>query len=89
MWQLRVRVLGSPPWVRNEVRPRLEHALVTFGEYVRETDCYGGPEGMRLAEQILLHDSLACLDLLEAEARGACSRSRREWSLMFTEDFST
>jgi thiopeptide-type bacteriocin biosynthesis protein len=97
-WQLRVRVLGRPEWIKNQVRPRVERALepfrasgaiggVTFGEYVREWDRYGGPEGMRLAEQIFLHDSLACLDLLDAEARGACVRSRREWSLVFTEDF--
>jgi hypothetical protein len=42
---------------------------------------------MRLAEQVFLHDSLACLDLLDAEARGVCAKSRREWSLVFTEDF--
>src|SRR5438477_9487702 len=97
-WQLRVRVLGRPAWIRGDVRPRLERALepfkergeiegVAFGEYQREWERYGGPEGMRLAERIFTHDSLACLDLLEAEARGACARSRREWSLTFVEDF--
>jgi len=98
VWQLRVRVLGRPAWIENEVRPWVERALqpfrvagtigdVTFGEYVREWDRYGGPEGMRLAERVFFHDSLACLDRLDAEARGDCARSRREWSLTFTDDF--
>ena len=40
-----------------------------------------------LAERLFTHDTTACLDLLDAEARGACARSRREWSLVFVEDF--
>ena len=98
VWQLRVRILGRPAWIRDEVRPRVERALepfrargaiqgVAFGEYLREWERYGGPEGMRIAEQIFTHDSLACLGFLEAEARGECARSRREWSLAFVEDF--
>ncbi len=97
VWQLRVRVLGRPAWIQGEVRPRLERALepflaggaiegVAFGEYLREWERYGGPLGMRLAERIFTHDSLACLELLEAEAQGVCGRSRREWSLAFVED---
>src|SRR5438093_3462930 len=97
-WQIRFRVLGRPSWVEGPVRDRVERAArpfvaegviqgVEFGEYAREWDRYGGPLGMRLAERIFFHDSLACLDLLEAEERGQPSRSRREWSLLLTERF--
>lgn len=97
-WQVRFRVLGRPAWIEESVRPRVERAIrpfaesgaiagVTFGEYVREWERYGGPVGMRLAEGVFLHDSLACLALLEAETRGALGKSRREWSLVFTEGF--
>jgi class I lanthipeptide synthase len=97
-WQLRFRVLGRPAWVEGPVRDCVELALqpflvegvirgVEFGEYVREWERYGGPLGMQLSERIFFHDSLACLDLLEAEARGQLSKSRREWSLAFTERF--
>lgn len=96
VWQVRFRVLGRPAWIESSVRPLIERAVepilasglvsgVEFGEYAREWDRYGGPTGMRLAEQIFRHDSIACLDLLEAEARGQMSRSRREYSLVHTE----
>src|SRR5882672_6028154 len=97
-WQIRFRVLGRPAWVEGSVRERVQRALrpfvdegviraVEFGEYVREWERYGGPHGMRLAERIFFHDSLACLDLLETEERGRLERSRREWSLLVTERF--
>jgi thiopeptide-type bacteriocin biosynthesis protein len=95
-WQLRFRVLGRPGWIDDVVRPRIERAIrpfsesglirgVEYGEYAREWERYGGPRGMELAERIFLHDSVACLELLEAEARGFLRKSRREYSLMFTE----
>jgi thiopeptide-type bacteriocin biosynthesis protein len=97
-WQLRFRVLGRRRWVEQTVRPRVEEAIepflrdgtvesVEYGEYEREYDRYGGPEGMALAERIFLHDSVACLDLLDAEARGALLKPRREYSLVHTERF--
>jgi thiopeptide-type bacteriocin biosynthesis protein len=97
-WQLRFRVLGRSAWIAGSVRPRVESAIrpfveegvirrVEFGEYAREWERYGGPEGMALAEKIFLHDSLACLDLLEAESRALFGKSRREYSLAFTESF--
>lgn len=97
-WQLRFRVLGRPGWIDDVVRPRIERAILPFsesgliggteyGEYAREWDRYGGPRGMELAEQIFFHDSLACLEILEAEVRGATGKSRREYSLLFTELF--
>lgn len=97
-YQLRFRVLGGPAWIENEVRPRIEAGLapfrasgvveaVDFATYEREWDRYGGEVGMPLAEKIFLHDTLAGLDLLDAEERGAFAKSRREWSLLFTERF--
>lgn len=97
-WQLRFRVLGRPEWVDGPVRkgvddrlPDLrERGLVSgweFAVYQREYERYGGEEGMRLAEKLFLHDTLACLDLLEAESKGLLERSRREWSLALTERF--
>jgi thiopeptide-type bacteriocin biosynthesis protein len=97
-WQLRFRVLGRPGWIADVVRPRIEGAIrpfsesgvihgVEYGAYAREWERYGGARGMELAERIFLHDSLACLELLDAEARGLLGKSRREYSLMFTERF--
>src|SRR5262249_8802586 len=79
VWQLRVRVLGRPDWIRDHVRPRFDRALapfrergaiggVAFGEYQREWERYGGPTGMRCAERLFTHDTVAALDLLDAEA---------------------
>lgn len=97
-WQLRFRVLGRPAWVEDEVRPRIERALapvraaglfedVEFATYQREWERYGGEEGMRLAEAIFFHDSLACLDVIDAESRGRLAKTRREYSLLFVEKF--
>jgi thiopeptide-type bacteriocin biosynthesis protein len=97
-WQLRFRVLGEPRWIEDEVKPRIETAVsstrgaglfesVEYASYQREWERYGGPTGMPLAEAVFLHDSLACLDLIEAESEGALARSRREWSLVLTDRF--
>jgi thiopeptide-type bacteriocin biosynthesis protein len=97
-WQLRFRLLGRRAWMDNVARPALARALelaredewidgLDFGEYEREWERYGGPEGMRLAEKIFLADSLAALEVLEAEARGTLGIPRREYSLVHTERF--
>jgi thiopeptide-type bacteriocin biosynthesis protein len=97
-WQLRFRVLGRSSWVEGSVKPRIVEALgpvrasglvqdVEFATYQREWERYGGEHGMRLAEQIFLYDSLACLDLIDAENRGVLAKSRREYSLLFVERF--
>ncbi|HEV8334791.1 MAG TPA: thiopeptide-type bacteriocin biosynthesis protein [Candidatus Polarisedimenticolia bacterium] len=97
-WQVRFRVLGRPAWVEGEVRKLVEERLAVirdrgliegheFAEYQREYDRYGGGEGMALAEQIFFHDSLACLDLIEADRRGVLAKSRREFVLVITERF--
>jgi thiopeptide-type bacteriocin biosynthesis protein len=97
-WQLRFRVLGRPAWVAEAVRPRIEAALaparaeglfddVEFARYEREWERYGGEIGMRLSEQVFFQDSLACLDLIDAESRGELAKSRREYSLLYVERF--
>jgi thiopeptide-type bacteriocin biosynthesis protein len=97
-WQLRFRVLGRPGWIDDVVRPRIESAIrpfsesgviqgVEYGAYAREWERYGGPRGMELAERMFSCDSIACLELVDAEARGLLGKSRREYSLRFTERF--
>lgn len=95
-WQLRFRILGRPDWVSGPVRERVERGLaplreagivegVEYAQYDRETERYGGEEGMELAEKLFLHDTLACLDLMEVERQGDLAKSRREVSLLMTE----
>jgi lantibiotic biosynthesis protein len=97
-WQVRFRVLGRPEWVDGEVRGLVDDRLAVlrerdliedceFAQYDREYERYGGEEGMALAEQIFLHDSLACLDLIDADRLGLLRRSRREFALVLTERF--
>ena len=97
-WQLRFRVLGRPVWVEGPVKRRIDDALasprcaglvgeVEFARYQREWERYGGEEGMLLAEQIFLHDSLAALAWIDAESRGAVAKTRREYSLLYVEKF--
>ena len=97
-WQIRFRVLGRPAWIEESVRPRVDAAVrpfvesgeitgVEFGEYQREWERYGGPQGMRLAEQLFLHDSRACLGVLELGRAGRLAGSLREYSVAFTEQF--
>jgi thiopeptide-type bacteriocin biosynthesis protein len=95
-WQFRFRVLGEPRWVDDTVRglivPRVEalheRAAIEgyeFDRYAREIERYGGPEGMSLAEKLFLHDSLACLEFIQAERQGLTRRSRREFALLVTD----
>jgi len=97
-WQVRFRVVGRPDWVGGPVRERIEREVeplsavgviegVEYGKYDRELPRYGGEEGMALAEQIFFQDSLACLDLLEAERAGKVGKTRREISLLMSERF--
>jgi len=95
-WQVRFRVLGESEWIAGPVRERVEKDLAPlcaagvveqadFSQYDRETERYGGEEGMELAETLFLHDTLACLDLMDAERRGGLAKTRREVSLLMTE----
>jgi thiopeptide-type bacteriocin biosynthesis protein len=95
-WQVRFRVLGRPEWIAGPVRERVERDLaplqaagavetIEFAQYDRELERYGGEKGMALAEKLFLHDSLAVLDLIDAERRGLLAKTRREWSMLMTE----
>jgi class I lanthipeptide synthase len=95
-WQVRFRILGQADWIEGPVRERVERELrplvaagvvdnAELAQYDRELERYGGEEGMALAEKLFLHDSLACLDLLEAERQGLLAKTRREFSLLLTE----
>jgi thiopeptide-type bacteriocin biosynthesis protein len=95
-WQLRFRVLGRPDWVSGPVFERVRRDLeplqasgavegVEFAQYDRETERYGGEEGMALAEKLFLHDSLAVLDFMELDREDRLDKTRREVSLLMTE----
>jgi len=95
-WQIQLCVFGPAGWVDGFVRPLLDRRLaplresgraraIAFGPYEPEMEPCGGEVGMRLTERISHHDSLACLDLMEAEAKGRLARSRREFSLVMVE----
>ena len=95
-WQVRFRILGRSEWVEGRVRPLVKRRLLSFEQrrlanghefatYQREYERYGGEEGMRLAEKVFFHDSLASLALMEAERKGLVGKSRREISLVLTE----
>jgi len=95
-WNLRLRILGHPAWIEATARPALRalaEALVRSGtiegfdlaRYDREFERYGGESGMALAERLFFLDSLAALDWLAAERRGAVTRSRREFSVLLVE----
>jgi thiopeptide-type bacteriocin biosynthesis protein len=95
-WQVRFRILGRPDWISGPVLERVQRDLETLqasgtvesvelAQYDRETERYGGEEGMALAEQLFLHDSLAILDFLELDRQDRLEKSRREVSLLMTE----
>ena len=97
-WQVRFRVLGRPGWVEGPVRSLMERRLEPlvkggvidsheFAEYEREYERYGGEEGMALAEKLFLHDTIACLDIMDADRRGRLGKSRREISMLLTDRF--
>ena len=98
-WQVRFRVVGDAEWIdgpyralaEERLRPHLDSGLVDGYEmthYQREVERYGGEEGMALAEQIYLHDSLACFDFMALERRGKLARQRRELALLVGELFA-
>jgi thiopeptide-type bacteriocin biosynthesis protein len=75
-WHLRVRFHGDPARLQGAVLPRLHAAFdpmladgrlwrVQLDTYERETERYGGPEGILLAERLFHVDSEAVLAILE------------------------
>jgi len=96
VWQLRFRVLGRPAWIGGPLRARLTSVLEEleqsgaiedhqFAVYDRELERYGGEEGMALAERLFFADSMAALELCDADRRGSLGRSRREVALLLTD----
>lgn len=97
-WQVRFRIFGDPSWLEGSVRALVEQHLAHLQErrltsghelapYEPETARYGGEEGVALAERIFFHDTVACLDLMQAERNGLAGKSRREFSLLFADRF--
>lgn len=97
-WQILLRILGPVEWVGTFVGDLLEPSISSarerglvlghaFEDYLAETERYGGAEGVRLAERIFQHDSVACLDLIAADTSGQLAKSRREFSLVLIERF--
>jgi thiopeptide-type bacteriocin biosynthesis protein len=95
-WQLRFRVLGRPEWVQGPVRERIHASLdelktrgevesYEFHRYDRELERYGGEEGMALAERLFGYDSMAAIELCDAERRGLTRTSRREIALLIAD----
>ncbi len=80
-WHLRIRFHGDPSRLHGGVLTRLHQALdpmladgrvwrVQLDTYERETERYGGPEGIALAERLFHVDSesvLAILEMLEGD----------------------
>lgn len=86
-FHLRVRLNGEPDTLRDEVAPFLVDSLTSgmasglvprleFGTYRRETARYGGPKGVRLAEDWFAADSDAVVALLDRNAFGGESGRR-------------
>lgn len=97
-WHLRLGMTGATKWLEGPVRDLLERRLITEQERGRlrafehvvpapEPHRYGGEVGLRLAERIFHHDTLACVDLLTAESRGLVEKSRREYCLLMSERY--
>jgi thiopeptide-type bacteriocin biosynthesis protein len=74
---VRFRLLGRNDRLEAEIRPRIEAwsaagsiASLAWIAYEPETERYGGPSGMRLAEHFFHHSSLAAIALLRRAAAG-------------------
>lgn len=90
---LRLRFHGEPERLRTQVFPELSACLqvqtkqgrvwrVQFDTYERELERYGGPVGIRIAEQLFWHDSELVLELLSAISQQLTRTVR--WHLAFT-----
>jgi len=95
-WQIRFRVLGRREWVGGALRDRLRACLTgleesgrietfQFARYDRELERYGGEAGMALAERLFFADSMAAIELCEADRRGVLRKSRREIALLLVD----
>lgn len=91
-WGILLRVLGAPAWLDRVARPEVERQLTAAGTSFTLVEAEGDDKwvGSRgdedLLEGIGHADTLACLALMEAEARGLlATTSRAQWSLLAVE----
>ncbi len=90
-WGLRFHVLGEPGWLEGQARPLVERRIGTvleafeFVDDDAEDKWVGGLSEREHLKEIYHLDSQACLDLMEAEARGGVDGSRAQWSLLVVE----
>jgi thiopeptide-type bacteriocin biosynthesis protein len=74
-WHLRIRFRGDPSKLHSDVLPALQEAVapllsqgrawrVQLDTYERESERYGGPEGMELSERIFHVDSDAVIGII-------------------------
>jgi lantibiotic biosynthesis protein len=92
-WHLRLRLHGDPARLHQEVLPLILAAgrpLVTSGAlqhlqldtYERETERYGGPEGMLLSERLFMADSEVALELIDLFDDQALAEARWKLALL-------
>lgn len=81
VWHVPLHVVGEAAWIDGEVRDLLADRASRIVAHDPGTGRFGGPEGVRITEGVFTHDSLACLDLMEAERLFEAGRSRREFHL--------
>jgi thiopeptide-type bacteriocin biosynthesis protein len=90
-WGIRLHVLGAHEWLHGRARETIERSLATLGaryafvDDEAEDKWVGGSHDRRDLERISWLDTVACLDLLEAQAAGALATSRGQWSLFVVE----
>jgi lantibiotic biosynthesis protein len=95
-WQLRFRVLGRAAWVRGPLREGIRARLAEleragrveshgFARYEPELERHGGELGMELAERLFHLDSMAAIEMCEAERRGLVEKPRREIALLLAD----
>ncbi len=91
-WGIRVHVLGERAWLDREVRGLVERCVeAVAGRAALEADdsedkWVGGPRERERLKRIYHLDTLACLDLMEAEAGGGLGTSRAQFSLLVVEE---
>jgi len=90
-WHLRLRFLGDPAVLRNEVLPGLNRIVaerlkdgrvwkLQADTYEREIERYGGPEAIEIAEEMFRFDSEFALWVMEHLEPGARGEEER-WKL--------
>ncbi len=90
-WGIRLHLLGAPGWIETVARPLLERRIgraVTGATFVAEEPddkWVGGLRDRERLKEIHHRDTLACLERLEVEARGALGGNRAQFSLLVVE----